>query len=167
LLAGSLLAIGSRNDGAALMELLWLCAAATIMGAALGRLLLRRSGAADEPRRRATRVHGLAVLSYVPLWETRRQLDPRRLALIAMPVLLAAPMGAVAGKVAMVLAVWIPLAYGEAAMREAGRTVAAIRRWMPLSALQPLQLQWFARRLVAVAWLAGGITLWAGWQVLA
>jgi hypothetical protein len=168
LLAGSLLASGSGNNRAALVELLWLCAAAPVMGAALGRLLMRRpGGAAEEPRRRATRVHGLAVLSYVPLWETRRQVDPRQLALIAMPVLLAAPMGVVAGKVAMALAAWIPLAYAEAAMREAGRTVAAIRRWMPQSALQPLQLQWFVRRLVAVAWLAGGIALWAGWQVLA
>ena len=166
-MAASLLAAGPGNNRPALAEFLVLSAAGTFVGASLGRLLARRAdSAAAQSGNRNSRMHGLPILSFVPLWETRRQIEPRRLALVAMPVMLAAPMGVPAGHIAMALAAWIPLVYLQTAMRESGRTVAAIRRWIPLSALRPPQLQWYARRLVVSAWLACGVALWAGWQVL-
>jgi len=164
-LAAALLAAGAGPHAEGFLELCGISVAATALGASMAGLLLRRSR--DEVRTsQASRSRGLAALSWVPLRETARQLDLRRISLLALPVMLAAPMGVPAGEVALALMAWLPLLYLVTAAREAGNTSGAIRRWLRTSRIQPMQLRWLVWKHVTLAWLGSGIALWVTWQAL-
>jgi len=148
-----------------LPELLIIPLAGSFFGMSFARLLVRRPDPAADARLPAAPGRGMAALSWVPLQEARRQLQPRRLSLLAIPVLLAAPMAAPAGDVALALLAWLPLVYLLTGMREAARVVAVLRSWLPASALRGLPLRWFAWRLVATAIAVCVLALWATRQV--
>jgi hypothetical protein len=76
-----------------------------------------------------SRVSGWTVLSRIPFQQTSRQLPARRVAFLAAPVMLAAPMGSLVQQIAGAIAAWVLLLYVSTWMREASRTVVALRSW--------------------------------------
>ena len=168
-LAAALLAAGSALAEAHLVEVLLIAGFALIGGASLAWLLLGRrvDTTVHSPITKVSRTCGLPALSWVPLRETSRLLDPRRLALLAVPVLLAAPMGSAAEEVLRVLAGWMVLLYVGNWLRQAAHTARVMQRWMPRMNSSARHLHWFIWRHVLLATLLGAAALWLGWRLTA
>ncbi len=167
-LAALLLWMGSRAGSAELEELLLIDGFAVLGGALFAWVLLGRNAAAPaRPQVRTAAASGLAALSLVPLREARLHLHLRRLAALAIPVLLAATMGTDAQEVLRALVGWIGSLFVFNWMRQASHTTAVLRRWMPRMRMSRTRLNWFVWRYVLGAAVLGGIVLWLGWRVSA
>lgn len=149
-----LLAAGRPERQAQFAELSFIVLLGVTGGVLLGWVLTGQSAARTRPAT-APRVSGLTALSLSPLLQTHRRLDLRRLAALAIPALLAAPMGATTGQVARMLATWIPLLYLGTCLREAANVSAAMRRWMPQA-----RLGWWIWRHALLAAAAIAALLW-------
>lgn len=160
--AVTLLSLGGEGERTEFSELLVIASAALILGAVLAWALA--SGlrtASSSAVTGASRANGLAALSWAPLHEARRQLNLRRLALLAVPVMLLAPMGTPAQHVLQGILAWVPLLFLLGFIREAARNSAAIRRWLPLV---PARLHWWIWRHVALVTLLAISALAIAWR---
>ncbi len=168
-LAALLLSFGSPHAAAHLGEMLLVDGFALIGGASLAWLLLghRQQAAAVAAYRQPPRGHGLSALSWVPLRETNRLLQPRRLALLAVPIMLLAPMGSAAQEVFRALLGWTILLYIANCWREATHTTRAMEKWLPDAGLRARRLHWYIWRHVMLATALGAAMLWLGWRVTA
>jgi hypothetical protein len=165
-MAASILAWGDGRFSQSLAELLLLSFLGVAGGALFAWNVIGRPKIVDgSAPRRLSRVRGWSVLSAVPFQQTSRQLDARRVAFLTAPVMLAAPMGSLVQQIAAVMAAWVLLLYVSTWMREASRTVVALRRWMPRSGVAPLRLHWLVWRYVILAALSSLAVLWVGWRV--
>jgi hypothetical protein len=165
-LAALLLSVGGASQ-AHLTELLLIVCFSILGGASLAWLLLSRRAAASGPSRSVgSSSRGLAVLSRVPLRETRRQLDLRRVSVLVVPLLLGAPMGTAVRQLLWALVVWVSLLYLGTWVREAIRTGQVIRAWLPRMQLPRMQLYWWVWRHVVLAALLCAAALWLGWRVM-
>ena len=162
----SVLLVAGEESSRHLQELLLMSLGGSLLGAALAAMLHRSREAAEGDGGVPARGRGLAALSWAPLQEAWRQMHLRRLALLSMPLLLAAPMGTPAGEVAAALAAWIPMLFLITSAREAARTVEVAGRWLPLNVLGSLHLRWWAWRYVAGTGAVCVFAAWAGWKVL-
>jgi hypothetical protein len=162
-LAASLLYLGSTRSPERLLEQLTIVFFAIVGGASFAWLLLGRSRTPQQSLlARTTRERGWKALSWVPLAETLRRLDPRRLALLAVPVLVGAPMAAEAQLVMRWLAAWVVMIYIANWIQEAIRTAFAMRVWMPRALPGKRRHYWYIWRYVVLATLMGIAALWVG-----
>jgi hypothetical protein len=167
-LATLLLKPASRDDAGHIMELLVLAAVSLVCGAMLAWLLLNRKPTSVKPEpAAASTLPASWALSLAPLRETQRILDMRRIALLAVPLLLAAPMGTPAQQVLRALAIWVPLLFIASWSGQAVRIVRALRACLPRRAHQSLRLYWQVGRVVLMVALVGGLALWFGWRATA
>jgi hypothetical protein len=168
-LAAGLLSLGSPRAAAHLVEVLLFAGFAVLGGASLAWLLLSRRVATPghEMSARFASRRGLPALSWVPLHETSRQFEPRRLALLGVPVLLLAPMGSAAQEVLRALAGWVVLLYISSWWRQALQAARAMHRWMPQAGHPARRLHWYLWRHVLLATLLGAAALWLGWRLTA
>jgi hypothetical protein len=168
-LAAALLSLGSPRAAAHLVEALLFAGFAVIGGASLAWLLLsRRVATRDHEMSSGFSAHrGFSALSWVPLHETSRQFEPRRLALLGVPVLLLAPMGSAAQEVLRALVGWVVLLYISSWWRQAEQAARAMHRWMPLVGQPARRLHWYIWRHVLLATLLGAAALWLGWRITA
>ncbi|MEJ0100998.1 MAG: hypothetical protein WDO12_15350 [Pseudomonadota bacterium] len=170
-LAALLLSLGSPRAAAHLFEMLLVDAFALVGGASLAWLLLgqrRQAASTAEPASsQLSHRRGLSALSWVPLREANRLLQPRRLALLAVPVLLLAPMGTAAQEVLRAVLGWTLLMYVASWWRSAAQVTRALERWMPHATLGVQRMRWYIWRYVALATLIGAATLWFGWRFTA
>lgn len=165
-LAVLLLSFDSSDSSAQVKELLLIDGFALLGGTLFAWVLLGLGRASPVGRTAApARASGLATLSWVPLREANRHLNSRRLAVLAIPVLLAATMGSDAQQVVRALAGWIGSLYAFNWMRQASHTADVLHRWMPRMRLSWLRLNWFVWRYVLCAALLGAAALWLGWRV--
>ena len=165
-LAVLLLSIDSGDSSAQVKELLLIDGFALLGGATFAWVLL--SGRHNAPRKPVAGTatgSGLSALSWVPLREAGRVLNQRRLAQLAIPVLLAAPMGSDAQQILRALLGWAVGLYVFNWMRHAHHAAGVLRRWMPGMRVQPIRLNWYVWRYVLFASLAGAAALWLGWRV--
>jgi len=164
--AALILAWGDAQSTQGLVELLLLPLLGGTCGALFAWNVMAGSRVADDPASRATsRVSGWTMLSRIPFQQTSRRLPARRVAFLATPVMLAAPMGSLVQQIAGAIAAWVLLLYVSTWMREASRTVVTLRRWMPHSRLAPLRLYWLVWRYVILAALLSIAALWVGGRV--
>jgi hypothetical protein len=165
-LAAALLSLGSPRAATHLVEVLLFAGFAVMGGASLAWLLLGRrvAGPGHAKTRRFSSSRGLPALSWVPLHETNRQLDPRRLALLGVPVLLLAPMGSAAQEVLRALGGWVVLLYISSWWRQAAQAARAMDQWMPRVGRRSSRLGWYIWRHVVLATLLGAAALWLGWR---
>ncbi len=70
--------------------------------------------------------------------------------LLAVPALLAAPLGAPAGLVAKMLALWLPLLFVLIICREAVQVHGVLRSWLGVTRQSKLWLTYWVWRLVAL-----------------
>ncbi len=167
-LAAALLSLGSEEHSARTIELQVIALSALVGGAALAWLLLGNSReAARAAPAAAARGQGLSVLSGVALSQTRRRLNLRRLSLLTVPVLLAAPMSAQAQEVLRMLGAWLVLIFLMTWVRQATLAGAAMRRWMPRMQMSSWHLTWVIWSRVVVGALLCVVVLWLGWRVTA
>lgn len=164
-MAALILAWGDAQSTRSLAELVLL----SFFGLTCGALFAWNLGSpkvADGPvPSEHSRASGLAVLSSVPFRQASRQLNRRRVLLLTAPVMLAAPMGSLVQHIAAAMGAWVLLLYVSTWMREARRTVEALRKWLHRSGLAPWRLQWLVWRYVIPAALLSVAVLWFGWRV--
>jgi hypothetical protein len=167
-LAVLLLSIDGGDSAAQVRELLSIDGFALLGGATFAWVLLSgRHVAPRKPVGGTATGSGLSALSWVPLREAGRVLNQRRLAMLAIPVLLAAPMGSDAQQILRALVAWTVGLYVFNWMRQAGHATGTLHRWMPGMRVQPIRLKWYVWRYVLFASLAGAAALWLGWRVTA
>jgi len=165
-IAALLLSARTRWSTESFHELLLIAGFAMVGGASLAWMLLARPRAkAGYSRRAASRNSGWSSLSWAPLHETRQQLNLRRLMLLAVPVMLAAPMATAAQEVLRGIAAWIVLFHVAVCLRQAARISTAMRLWIPRPRISLLQLHWYTWRYALLAALCGLAMLWLGWRV--
>lgn len=158
--AALLLGLGSRNF-TGMRELLLMAALACVAGGTLWWLLATRREPVARPVSATASTGGLASLSRIPLREAGRQFDMRRATLIAVPVMLAAPMGSTAGGVGMALAGWLPLTFVALCCREAATVHRVMHAWQGhrVPAWRLMMLVWrYVALLLALVLLAVGLS---------
>ena len=121
-----------------------------------------REGRPGSGRPRLAR--GTAALSWAPIHEARDRLDSRRVGLLLVPVLLAAPMNAQVGRVFSTLLLVIAAAFVVTVCRECSRVHSSLTAWLAAAA-------WTRARIALLVWrhvLAGLVvvaSLWLLWMV--
>lgn len=161
LLASGILMLGAPAASHQMRELAAMVCMALLLGALIAWLMTAGPRASSSAAPAASRARGLAALSWVPFQETRRQLSVRRLSMLAMPVLLSAPMGARALQILLVLLALLPLVHLLGWYREGVRASAAIRRWLPFA---PVRLHARLWRHVLLATLLGAAAALLAWR---
>jgi hypothetical protein len=150
-------AVGAEHDELFLIALL-----AGLLGLATTWVLVhnRARGVIISRPRRAV---GMAALSWSALHDLREHFDLRRVMVLSIPVLLSAPMGALASEVAGMLAWYLPTVFIALLCRESTRVQSVIRRWLPTGKVPPLRLTYWIWRHVAlgITALCGLALLWS------
>lgn len=111
---------------------------------------------------RARRGAGMAALSWAPLHEARSGLAFRRLSVLALPALLAAPAGAQLHQAMEVLLVFLAAAAVATLVREARLVQTFTRRWLRDAPMSSRAIAWWSWRFVA-AGLVALVALLALW----
>ena len=132
-----------------LAELLVMPALALIVGLVFI-WALRSSVAVGNPPAdtRPRRVQGLAALAWAPLHETRAQLHPRFVVRLAIPVLLAAPAGAMVDQVLGMLVLVFPLFLVALLAQQAGQVSRGTARWLDAGVRLRWRIFWSSWRYV-------------------
>jgi hypothetical protein len=160
-LAGLLLACGTHAEPDAIAELMLMALFGIAAGAILVWTLRTRSTAAKRTSAGFLPGRGMSTLSWVAFNEARTHFDLRRGLLLAIPCLLAVPLGALASDAARMLAVWLPMLFVLIACREAGRIQQSLRQWLRATPRMQLRLVWSVWRFIAL-----GIAVTAALYVL-
>jgi hypothetical protein len=105
---------------------------------------------------------GMTQLSWAPLRQLADVVQPRQLSRLAIPAMLAAPMGASATDVAAIFAVLFPVICCEVLVRATATVAADGRRWLPSRQLSAATLAHFSMRYVAVFFACSGLLVSAG-----
>lgn len=132
-LGSSILAARATEQPEELFELCLMALLGLISGTCL---MWAMAGAKSESRmqgKRARRGRGLSALSWAPLHEARDRFELRRISVLAIPALLAAPVGALAVDAAKLLTVWLLLLAVSMVHREARNIQSALHSWLRVS----------------------------------
>lgn len=164
-IAGMLLTIGASSFGRGEETELWMMAALALITALLVLWIRQGAGARDRSvaSARVRRARGLAALSWAGIHEAADRLHLRRLAMLCMPILLAAPMGADAAQVAGLVAWFLGAVFIAQVLGECLRIQTDVQRWLPGAAMSPLALGVRVWRIVALGVLVL-LTAWWLWM---
>jgi hypothetical protein len=162
-LATLLLASGTTPEPGAVGELVLMASLALIVGGAV--IWAFRHSGTETQNRPATSprtTQGMAALSWVPLLESRERFDLRRMTILSVPILLAAPAGVLAIEVAGALAIFLPAMFIVVVCQECVRTQACLHRWLPTFARSRVKTAYWVWRYVApgIAALMLAIAFW-------
>jgi hypothetical protein len=149
-IAASLLASGAASSPESLSELRMMALLGLVCGSAFAWAMQRPATPKQRPAK-IHRLHGVAALSWIALRDARERFDLRRAALLAVPALLAAPLGAPAGEVVKMLALWLPFLFVLIVMREATHVHGALRRWLSGTLKSGMWLTWWVWRYIVLA----------------
>jgi hypothetical protein len=129
-LGTALLSVGAGPGRRAAGELYLMAALALVAGA----MFMWMRGQRDRAGRRGSGAprlaRGRAALSWAPLHEARDGLDARRVALLLVPVMLAAPMNAQAGEVLRAMMLVVVAAFVVTVCRECFRIQNSLEAWL-------------------------------------
>jgi hypothetical protein len=135
LLASVILGFANPAARSSLNETLSLMAVGILIGA-LGARIFHSTPHSAQDKPAWHRVgRGFTHLSWAPFRKTLDEFNPRRLALLIIPVLLAAPMGVAAADVIVAAVVWVGAMYCLMLIRSAINVMTQTRRW-----ISPFQL---------------------------
>lgn len=149
-IAGLLLAHSAHAEADAVTELMLMAFFGIAAGVLLVWTLRTRSATTSRASAGFLPGRGMGTLSWVAFNEARAHFDLRRTLLLAIPAMLAAPMGALASDAARMVAVWLPLLFVVIVGREASRIQHSLQRWLRATSRVQLQLIWAVWRYIAV-----------------
>lgn len=162
-LGTTLLSLGAGPGHRAAGEL-YLMAGLALLGGALFIWIRGQRDRAGRPVSRGPRlVRGRAALSWAALHEARDGLDARRLALLLVPVMLAAPMNAQAGEVIRAMVLVVVAAFVVTVCRECIRIQSSLGEWLGRAAWARGRIAFFVWRHV-IAGLVVGASLLVLWM---
>jgi hypothetical protein len=162
-MAGVVLASGASAAPEQLAELLMMALLGLVPGSLFAWAIRRSSSSVENRPGALRRARGMNALSWVALRETRERFHLRRMMILSIPVLLAAPMGALATDVMQLLALWIPLLFLATVCRETTRTQDSMQRWLRASGRMQLRLAWWAWRHIVLG-VAAAVALYLLWK---
>ncbi len=158
-----LLSGGTSSGARAEAELLLMAAIALATGLALvWAMRQHRAGTQRASTTSPRRARGMAALSWAAWHETRDRFSLRHMASLAVPVLLAAPMGVMAGNVAAMLMAYLPVVFLVAVCQESRRVQVATRHWLATAPMPPRVLTFHIWRHVLLS-LALVAAAYGGW----
>lgn len=161
-LGTTLLSAGAGPGHRAAGELYVMAALALLAGA----LIIWMRGQKDRAGRPASRgprlARGRAALSWAALHEARDGLDARRVALLLVPVMLAAPMNAQAGDVFRAMMLVVVAALVVTVCRECVRIQRSLEEWLRHAAWARGRIAFFVWRHAVVGLVVGAslLMLW-------
>jgi hypothetical protein len=158
-IAALLLQFSAAVEPQALIELLLMALLGLACGACFAWVLRKPDPSVNRNDVRPRHTRGLAALSWVALHESRDRFNLRRASVFAVPVLLAAPVGALAGDVAKALALWLPLLFAATVCQQAVRCHQWMATWLRTARTQWL-LAWWVWRHVMLGIAAIAALLW-------
>jgi hypothetical protein len=97
---------------------------------------------------------GMAALSWAPLHEARDALGTRRMSRLLLPAMLAAPMGALAGDVLVMLLGYSAMVFAVAICNEALRAQSKVQLWLMGTAQSPRRIAYWIWRYLIVGLVA-------------
>jgi hypothetical protein len=148
-IAASVLSSGNSSPPESLAEMLLMALLGFVCGSCFAWAMQRPAPSQQQPAG-IHRLHGVHALSWVAIRDARDRFDLRRAMVLAVPALLAAPLGAPAGLVAKMLALWLPLLFVLIVCREAAQVHGVLRRWLGVTLQSKLWLSYWVWRLVAL-----------------
>jgi hypothetical protein len=154
LLGITVLGVGMEGARADVSEILFLAGFGTLAGGLLSLILAgKRTTRTDKPYPFSASVHGLGHLSWQPVVKLLDSFDLRRMMLVSIPVLLAAPLGALAVDVAKVLVVWLIGVALVMLVTSVFSVVSDTRHWLPPQLLPGTALAWRVLKHLAITLL--------------
>jgi hypothetical protein len=160
-LATLLLQVRAATDTQAVAELLLMALLGFACGSCFAWVLHTPQRTINRKATRPRATRGFAALSWVALHESRDRFNLRRANVLAVPVLLAAPAGVLAGDVAKALALWLPLLFAVTACQEAVRCHQWLTTWLRTARTQWM-LAWWVWRYVLLGLITLSALLWIG-----
>ena len=144
----TLLASGYSYPPALVAELLLMAVIGLIAGSSIAWTL--HGQASQKPRPVEThQLQGVTALSRVSLREAGERFNLRRAMILAIPALLAAPLGAPAVQVAGMVAIWLPLLFAVIVCRETAQVHRMIFLWLRGTIQSRLRLTYWIWRNLA------------------
>lgn len=161
-IAASLLASNTSLPPGSLAETLVMALLGFVGGSSFAWAMQKRADPSPLHLPKAARLQGVAAISWLAIRDARERFDLRRASLLAIPALLAAPLGAPAGEVVKMLALWLPFLFVLIVLREATQVHAALRRWLSRTLRSRLWLTYWVWRYIVLG-VAALVTLGILW----
>jgi hypothetical protein len=160
-LAAALLSVGANAPSAQFSELLLMAMLGLAVGSCFAWTMQRQSASPAHRPVHPRRTRGMASLSWVAWHETRERFSLQRVTVLAIPALLAAPLGAMFSDAAKPLLIWLPLLFCVALCQSAMSTQITLQQWLQATGQNRLHLIWWIWRYLALGiFMIAGLGLW-------